>query len=452
MGKGDARKKYRANSMGQQWWRKLSLPRRGKKDTLLAPSALTGKLPDARTARVTKRRMRLQKAVEAPRSARSKSLAIADWVPKRGLALVVSPRGNLLSSMGFFEGGDQWLFPEEATYLVDRAQLDLRVDGVPASLQRAWGFMVDGITAISLEEYCAYSHLRRVGYVVRRFKLDDIDESTCEKDDEDEEGGADDEGDSRDGMRRTCDGAEDESGGEENGGKDGDCVVPSLLSGGAKEQVSTAVGGEKNVTLSDGGGDSNLVPSFSVWRVGAYRRRNTRRPLFHLLVSRYEDAPPSHEDLSRLLDDFTGKTRLRSALIDRGVVVLVDIANKATPLSKRYADRLPLVDAPCASVSPGPCGANGIVPGGSVTQDGRMGSATTVPDVSAGKLTELVFAASKALMSTDVHDLQHVWQWVLKFDATWSQEQVHEALLGLAREDRVVLSSGNNPTVYVACE
>lgn len=299
----DTRKKYRANSLGQQWWRNLSLPRRGKKESLLSPVGRHESVSDSQFTKIEKRKARLRKAVSAPRASRKKHLATAIWCFERGMAQVVRPRGNSMQSMGVFEGGKQWLFPEEAVYLVDRAQLDLCVSGVPVSLQRAWGLLFEGPNAISLDEFCAFSHLRRIGYVVRRPNLDKIVDSADDV--------ADGEAPASSGQKMPL--------GHQH--VNGFCDGPSETEEGAESSPDLRV-------------------SFSAWRVGAYKRRDTHRPLFNLLVWRYADDPPRHAQLTSLLESFTGKTRLRAALIDRGVVVLIDIANKATPLSARYRKRL----------------------------------------------------------------------------------------------------------------
>jgi hypothetical protein len=306
MAKGDTRKKARANNLGQSWWRKLSLPRRGKKETLLAPRSdeESRALPAAHAAKISKRTAKLRKAIDMPRTARLKHLTVADWDGARAMARVVTPRGNAVQSMGVFIDGAQWLFPEEAVYLVDRAQLDMRVDGVPASLQRAWALMLEGPTAITLDQYCAFAHLRRIGYVVRRPHLDKISDT------DDDPGPS---GKHKDG---------------DEGSGNGNAVYPA------------AVCDAHGVYEHDLEAQPPLDISFSVWRVGAFRRKETHRPLFNLIVCRYEDELPRHAQVAALLAKCTGKTRLRAALIDRGVVVLVDLANNATPLSSRYLNRL----------------------------------------------------------------------------------------------------------------
>lgn len=268
---------------------------------MLSPTGALEQPNDLHLTKISKRTAKLRKAIETPRAARAKHLAVADWCNDHGMARVVTPRGNCMQSMGFYEHGVQWLFPEEAVYLTDRAQLDFRVDGVPASLQRAWSLMLEGPNAITLDEYCAFAHLRRIGYVVRRPNLDKIT----------------------------------------------NCFDEMIADSDSLHTTQRHISSESGDGASEGEGNPEASPmlkiSFSVWRVGAFKRKDTHRPLFNLLVWRYADPPPRHAQLATLLDSCSGRTRLRAALIDRGVVVLIDIANNATPLSSRYIKRLPLV-------------------------------------------------------------------------------------------------------------
>lgn len=255
---GGVRKKARANHMGLQWWRKLTLPRRGKKDSLLSPAPLTAMQKE----RLEERATALRKATIAPRVTKHKALASAEWDNDLSMARVVATRGHAMNSMGEFRDGGQFLYPEEALYLVDRGGLDLCFDGLPASVQRTWAVTMAARNALSLEEYLAFAHLRRAGYVVRRL---DKEKPSCTE---------------------------------------------------------------------------AIKVSFSVWRVGSFRRRDPIRPLFHVAVFRYEDPPPSTETVATYLEA-QEKTRLKFAIIDRGVVVLTDVATNATPLSERFVKRLP---------------------------------------------------------------------------------------------------------------
>lgn len=251
------RRKTRANSLGVQWWRKLMLPRRGKKDSKLFPGVLTL----FQKQRTEHRRSALFKAIAAPRVSREKHLARAEWVSERGLACVTCTRGNAMQSMGFFEHGKQYLFPEEALWLVDRGGIDLCIDGLPASTQRAWAVTISAHNCVSMEEYLVYAYLRRAGYVVRRYE------------------------------------------GEE--------------------------------------GNKGLKISFSVWRVGGYKRREEAKPLFYLAVFKYEDFTPGMGNIATWIYGLKEtRVRLRFAIVDRGVVTLTDVAMNATPLSDRFVNRL----------------------------------------------------------------------------------------------------------------
>lgn len=59
-----------------------------------------------------------------------------------------------------------YLYPEECVYLMDRAMLEMTRLGLPVSLQE--GFNLLEQEGISKETYQAYSHLRRLGYILFR--------------------------------------------------------------------------------------------------------------------------------------------------------------------------------------------------------------------------------------------------------------------------------------------
>lgn len=258
-------KKNRTSNIKLQWWRKLVLPRRGKKDSMLIPSPLSS----FQLLRLRDRQPPLHKAIQAPRVTRQKHLARAEWDKMRNEAIVTIARGNSMQSMGHFIQGKHYLYPEEALFLLDRGNLDLCINGLPMSIQRAWATAMSAPDSVSLEEYLAFAYLRRAGYVVRRFNTDKF--------------------------------------------------VPH----------------------------HELSISFSVWRVGSFKRKEEAAPLFHLAVFRYEDAPPKISSVTSFLES-TGKTRLKFALIDRGVVVLTDASTNATPLSDRYVKRLSQDEQICA--------------------------------------------------------------------------------------------------------
>uniref|UniRef100_G3X134 tRNA splicing endonuclease subunit 54 n=1 Tax=Sarcophilus harrisii TaxID=9305 RepID=G3X134_SARHA len=64
------------------------------------------------------------------------SLVTAEWSPQHGVVTLKTFAGKFWQTMGFSEGGQQRLYPEEAVYLLE----------------------------------CVFSHLKRLGYVVRRFQ------------------------------------------------------------------------------------------------------------------------------------------------------------------------------------------------------------------------------------------------------------------------------------------
>lgn len=253
------RKKSRANNLGSQWWRKLALPRRGRKDSLLCPAELT----ESQKLRLREREIMLLKSISVPRTTRRKHLAVADWDETTGTAIVQKACGKILHSMGYFKNSKQHLLPEEALFLVDKGSLELHLNGLPMSVQRTWTTCMHTNDSLTLEEYLAYSYLRRAGYVVRR-----------------------------------CTNFE------------------------AGDDIAHV-----------------LQPSLSVWRVGGFKRREKgSKPLFHVASFTFEDALPALRAVARCAS-ISDRTRVRLAVIDRGNVVLTDVAANATPLSDRFVSR-----------------------------------------------------------------------------------------------------------------
>lgn len=251
---GAIRKKSRANRM-VQWWRKLALPRRGKKDSLLSPSSLTVPQLD----RLAERTAMWLKSILAPRATRIKHLATAHWQQEVGRAVVTVPRGSILQSMGTFENSQHLLWPEEALFLVDKGSMELCIGELPMSVQRAWAETLCADNALRLEAYLAFAHLRRAGYVARRY-----------------------------------------------------------------------IGKQA----------PGLQLDLSAWRVGGFRRHGEVKPTFNVATYGYDESVPRVADVQAYLET-CDKSRLRIALIDRGIVVLVDVAANATPLSNRFVRKLP---------------------------------------------------------------------------------------------------------------
>jgi len=69
--------------------------------------------------------------------------------------------------MGYRRNSQQFLFPEEALYLVDRGEYDL-ADGSDSSVsfEAAWNRLLTNLAQV--HAYHVYAHLRRAGLVVRR--------------------------------------------------------------------------------------------------------------------------------------------------------------------------------------------------------------------------------------------------------------------------------------------
>lgn len=71
--------------------------------------------------------------------------------------------------MGFSEQGQQRLHPEEALYLLECGSIQLFHQDLPLSIQEAYQLLLSGDTVTFLQ-YQVFSHLKRLGYVVRRFQ------------------------------------------------------------------------------------------------------------------------------------------------------------------------------------------------------------------------------------------------------------------------------------------
>jgi hypothetical protein len=100
-----------------------------------------------------------------------KDLAAAIWRPQHNAAEVVLQRGRLFNHIGFMWGKKLFLHPEEALYLVDRANLLLFEDTSASgkrllSLQECQELML--ANGFSMDMYLVYCKLMRAGYIVQR--------------------------------------------------------------------------------------------------------------------------------------------------------------------------------------------------------------------------------------------------------------------------------------------
>lgn len=94
-----------------------------------------------------------------------KSLVQGVWEEQRRL-ISVSKTGKFWSHMGFTDKRRNWLYPEEALYLMETNTLEVYYNGLPLSIQEAYTKFMG--PDLSLEEYQVFAHLRRLGYVVLR--------------------------------------------------------------------------------------------------------------------------------------------------------------------------------------------------------------------------------------------------------------------------------------------
>ncbi|MCJ1380452.1 tRNA-splicing endonuclease subunit sen54 [Xylographa soralifera] len=145
-----------------------SLPRRGEKDF---ESYGTTSQQDA----LSRSRAAMHDALSYPRIHTPKSQIIAVYNPQTGRTAVNHPKGPHMRTMGKAEAdGRLYLLPEEALYLVERGNLDLRwpvaegdEDNMPMSLQSAYAAFI-GSLGLTLERYSVYAGLKRNGYAVQR--------------------------------------------------------------------------------------------------------------------------------------------------------------------------------------------------------------------------------------------------------------------------------------------
>ncbi|KAK4532016.1 hypothetical protein CCYA_CCYA10G2873 [Cyanidiococcus yangmingshanensis] len=148
------------------WWQfKRGLPRRGVKGEAQTPLE-TAALSTSQRKRLNRRRHDLFRFAGAPKTVSTKHLAVLEWVPENHMARVLQPRGKIFQSLGILRGPEQWLYPEEAAFLVDRSSADLLIEGIAASVERCFSLMLH--EHIPMEDYYAYAYLRRLGYHVRR--------------------------------------------------------------------------------------------------------------------------------------------------------------------------------------------------------------------------------------------------------------------------------------------
>ncbi|GAB1297069.1 tRNA-splicing endonuclease subunit Sen54 [Apodemus speciosus] len=140
-------------------------------------------LPDGSEAQAERLRLcrqELWQLLAEERVERLGSLVAAEWRPEEGFVELTSPAGKFWQTMGYSEEGRQRLHPEEALYLLECGSIQLFYQDLPLSIQEAYQLLLTDDTlsflqyqvsvAKSANTDSVFSHLKRLGYVVRRFQ------------------------------------------------------------------------------------------------------------------------------------------------------------------------------------------------------------------------------------------------------------------------------------------
>ncbi|XP_064644318.1 tRNA-splicing endonuclease subunit Sen54-like [Lineus longissimus] len=117
---------------------------------------------------------RLEKALANTREVLSEakvnlcgSLVTGLWLPDQSLVEVVKGKGLFWQYMGHSEMKKDYLFPEEALFLLDSGTMEVLYGGMPLSIQQAYARLLCDLT---IAEYQVYAHLMRQGYIVSRYR------------------------------------------------------------------------------------------------------------------------------------------------------------------------------------------------------------------------------------------------------------------------------------------
>lgn len=145
-----------------------TLPRRGEKDFEPHGTAHQDRVLAAS-------REAMHTALSYPRLHAGKSHVVGELDAASGMTVVARAKGQHFRTMGRADReGRVWLLPEEAVYLCERGNLDVRWPGVvgegeglPMSLQGVYACLM-WRWGLSLERYVVYAGLKRGGYVVLR--------------------------------------------------------------------------------------------------------------------------------------------------------------------------------------------------------------------------------------------------------------------------------------------
>ena len=119
--------------------------------------------------------MAMHNALSYPRVHAPKTNIVGIYDPDDGRVLVENHKGQHFRTMGHADARGMHLLPEEALYLLERGNLDIRwlsdigqpLNGLPMSLQSAYAYFL-GKLDLTLERYTVYAGLKRCGYIVQR--------------------------------------------------------------------------------------------------------------------------------------------------------------------------------------------------------------------------------------------------------------------------------------------
>ncbi|KAF2094744.1 tRNA splicing endonuclease-like protein subunit [Rhizodiscina lignyota] len=157
------------------------LPKRGEKDFEANATKLQASTLEAS-------RQAMHDALNHTRFHNAKGHVVATFDPEENGAWVEKAKGVMFNTAEPRQDGALWLRPEEALYLLERGNLDIRwpaststasdetpteafdEPGIPMSLQGAYAAFV-GMSepgGLTLEEYTVYAGLKRAGYTVIR--------------------------------------------------------------------------------------------------------------------------------------------------------------------------------------------------------------------------------------------------------------------------------------------
>jgi len=100
-------------------------------------------------------------------------ISTAEWCPEERKAKLTRKVGKHFEVLGHHLNNEDWLFPEEALYLLEIKSLELYYGGVRLSIERSYSLLLESYNdKCSLQEYMTYSYLSRLGYKVLRHSPD----------------------------------------------------------------------------------------------------------------------------------------------------------------------------------------------------------------------------------------------------------------------------------------